>query len=77
MTATEHSESADEAKRIQHLSDVTCSGQESRLIDCSYGVIGVDTCPLGDPKMNAAVECSELGTMISTLTDTYNNISIL
>ena len=64
LAATEHSESTDETNRIQHLSNVMCSGQESRLTDCSYGVIGVDTCLTGDPRVNAAVVCS--GTVHTT-----------
>lgn len=41
---------------IRHLSNLGCTGLESRLVDCSHEGIGVHTCGLNSYE-NAAVEC--------------------
>ena len=49
-------EDSRKVQMIQHLSHVRCTGQESRLKDCSHEGIGVHTCGLNFNE-NAAVEC--------------------
>ena len=47
-----------ESHPIRHLSHVRCTGQESRLMDCSHEGIGVHTCG-SNSNENAAVMCSD------------------
>lgn len=58
---------------IQHMNHVQCTGQESRLMDCSYEGIGEHTCG-GISNRNAAVLCSGEG---STMSLFYNNLIII